>query len=300
MKNFSYLFYFLTMVLSVHLSAQQDPHFSMYRNNMNIVNPGYAGTNGGLETLLSVRSQWVTVEHSPETFNFNINTPIKDKVGVGFSVVSDKVFVLNETHLYADFSYRIQISTDLNVYAGLKAGGSFLDINLNSLGITDDPLFTENTNSFNPNVGIGFYLKAPNYYVTLSAPGLLKNDRFQKEGLSPSEATDDVPFYIGGGYDFEMSDSFVLKPSVLVRALNGVPLTLDLSTSGLINDRIELGGNYRLDESFTIFTNVSFMENRLLIGYAYEITTTDFGNSNNYSSHEVLLKYKFRNSGSKL
>ncbi len=292
MKNLKTIFFVLTLSLVVQGNAQQDPHFSLYRYNMNVITPAYAGTNEGLEALFSVRSQWVGVTDAPETFNFNINTPIKDKMGVGLSVVSDRVFVLEETHLYADFSYRIQISDNIDIHAGVKAGGTFLNVDLNKLGINNDALFTENINVFNPNVGVGFYLKAPKYYVTLSAPALLKNDRFEKEGVSPSEASDDIALFLGGGYDIKLSEAFILKPSVLSRGVNGSPVSLDLTTSGLYKERFEFGANYRLDESVTMFTTIGFLNRKLYFGYAYEITTSDVGDFNSNGSHEVILKFK--------
>jgi type IX secretion system PorP/SprF family membrane protein len=272
-------------------NAQQDPHFSMYRYNMNVITPAYAGINGSLETLFGVRSQWVGVQDAPETFNFNINSPIGRNVGVGLSVISDRVFVLKETHVYADFSYKIQIADELNLYAGVKVGGTFLNIDLNSTNVTDDPLFAQNVSNFNPNVGVGFYLKAEQYYVTLSAPGLLKNDRFEKDGVAPSEANDDASYFLGGGYDLSVSDAFTLKPSVLARAVTGSPISLDLTISGLYKERFELGANYRLDESVTIFTTFSFLSRSMHFGYAYEVTTADTGDFNN-GTHEIIMKLK--------
>ena len=73
-------------------------------------------------------------------------------------------YVLKQTDVYIDYSYRLQISDSTNLYFGLKAGGTFIDIDLNSLGIMNDPVFSENVNRFNPNVGLGFYLKGEKYY----------------------------------------------------------------------------------------------------------------------------------------
>ncbi len=273
--------------------SQQDPHFSLYRYNMNVITPAYAGTNGNLEAVLGVRSQWAGVQGGPETLNFNINSPVGEKVGIGLTAISDKVFVLDETHLYADFSYKIKVGYELDLFAGVKAGGSFLNINLNEVGISNDPLFAQNVSTFNPNIGVGFYLKAPKYFVTLSAPGLLANDRFEKEGVSPVSANDDIPFFLGGGYDFNLSDDFKLRPSTLTKVVTGAPITIDITASALYKERIELGTNYRLDESFTFFFTAGFLDNILNFGYAYEYATTDITTYNN-GTHEVILKFKLK------
>ncbi len=291
MKYLKYIVF--TIIMSFTGNAQQDPHFSMYRYNMNVITPAYAGTNGSLEAIFAVRSQWAGVKDGPETLNFNINSPIGKNIGIGLTAVSDKVFVLDETHLYADFSYKIKVAEETNLYAGVKVGGSFLKINLNEIGIEDDPLFTQNVNTFNPNVGVGFYLKAKKYYISLSAPGLLSNDRYEKEGLNPVSASDDLQVFLGAGYDFDLSNDFKLRPSALGKVVNNAPISLDLTTSIVYKERIELGANYRLDESITAFFTASFLENLLSIGYAYEHVTSDINTYTN-GTHEVILKLKLK------
>ena len=287
MKNLRYIFFVLALSFVVQINAQQDPHFSLYRYNMSVINPAYAGTSDDLEALFGVRSQWARVQDAPETFNFNTNSPLRKNMGIGLTVVGDKVFVISETHVYADFSYKLTLSDDLDLYAGLKAGGSFLNIDLDGL-VDNDPLFTENVNNFNPNVGIGFYLRAEKYYVTVSAPGLLKNDRFEKEGVVPVSANDNIHFFTGAGYEFGLGDNYTLTPSAMARFVYGAPVSIDITASFMYKKRLELGINYRLDESYTGFLTMEFLD-RLRIGYAFERTTTEINNYNN-GSHEIILK----------
>ncbi|MFL1895829.1 type IX secretion system membrane protein PorP/SprF [Aquimarina sp. 2-A2] len=291
MKNLKFLYIVIISVLGLQVQAQQDPHFSLYKFNMNAVNPAYAGTNGSLEGIFSVRSQWTGTPDAPETFNFNVNSPVGKKVGLGLSVIADNVYVLNETHVYADFSYKIPLSETTNLFAGVKAGGSFLNINLSETGVQNDPLFTGDVSEFNPNVGVGFYLKATKYYITASAPGLLSNDRFEKEASNPVEASDELHMFLGGGYEFVFNENFAFKPSTMLRAVAGAPLSVDVTGAVAFKERLELGGNYRLDESFTVFLTAGFIDNALTFGYAYENATTDVSNYNN-GSHEVVLKFR--------
>ena len=288
MKNLNYIFFVLILSFAVQTYAQQDPHFSLYKYNLSIVNPAFTGTNFGLEGLSGVRSQWTSVKDAPETFSFNVNSPLGNNVGLGLSFIKDDVFVLSETHVYADFSYKIKLSNTLDLYAGLKAGGSFLDIDLNELNVENDPLFTQNVNNFNPNVGVGFYLKAANYYITISAPGVLKNDRFEREGVVPVSASDNLHYFAGAGYDFNLNNTISLRPSFLTRFVSGAPASIDLTTSVIFNQRFELGANYRIDESYTGFITMEFLD-RLRIGYAYERATTDINSFSN-GTHEVVLK----------
>jgi len=288
MKNYKYIFLTLALSFVYTVSAQQDPNFSMYKYNMSVINPAFAGASEGLQATIGYRSQWSGIDGAVETQNYNVNSPVSDKVGLGISLIQDRIFVLAETHLYADFSYKLQVADDTNLFLGIKAGGSFLNINLNQLGVENDPLFSENIDTFNPNVGVGAYLKGNKYYVTLSAPGLLQSDRYEKEGITPVEGVDNVHFFAGAGYQFDLSDSFSLNPAVLAKAVAGAPLSVDLNASLMYNDRFEIGANYRLDESYTGFFTVGFAD-YLRFGYAYERSTTtiqDFSDG----THEFIFQ----------
>lgn len=273
------------------LNAQQDPSFTLYQYNMNVINPAYAGIYDYSEVNFNFRSQWVNLEGSPETQSMTLGIPINDKIGVGLSVVSDQVFVLKETDLYIDFSYRVPIASNTNLYLGLKGGGSFINIDLNALGIMNDLVFSENVNQFNPNIGIGFLLKGDNFYVNLAAPHLLKSKRYEKDGVVVTNATDKLHAYLGAGYTLSLDKNIDLRPSVMSRLVSGAPISVDLTATIDLYKTIELGVSYRLDESVSGIGLLKLAD-WAHFGYAYENTTTDV---KNYSkgSHEVLLRFRF-------
>ena len=281
----------LVLLLTSILYAQQDPSFTLYQYNMNVINPAYAGINNFNEVNINFRSQWVNLEGSPETQCMSLGIPVTDKIGVGLSIVNDNVFVLNETDLYIDFSYKIPVSTNTNLYMGLKAGGSFINIDLNSLGIMNDPVFTENVSRFNPNIGIGFLLKGNRFYINLATPSLLKSKRYEKDGIIVTNATDKLHAYLGAGYTLALDDNIDLIPSAMYRFVNGAPVSLDLTATIDLINVIEFGISYRLDESISGLGLLKLAD-WVQFGYAYESTTTDV---KNYSrgSHEALLRFKF-------
>lgn len=293
MKYVKILCLLLTLGLLLEVNAQQDPHFSTYKYNFNIINPAYAGTNDGIEAYTGVRDQWLGIPEAPVTKVFNINSPVGKNMGLGLNVLNDNVFIVNEVHLYTDFSYKLKIGEKTKLFLGLKAGGSFLKIDLNTLGVQGDPLLTGNVNTFNPNFGVGGYLKGDKYYVSLSVPGLLKNDRIEKDGIQPSEATDVSHVFLGGGYDFTLNDDWLIKPSALIKGASGAPLSIDTTVLLEYRGKFEFGANYRWDESYTGL--VTFLFNDFAkIGFAYENTTTDVGIYND-GTYELFLKFLFKN-----
>ena len=86
MKYLRRILLVLILLLKIHVNAQQDPHFGLYKYNMSVLNPGYAGSNGRLEGVLGIRSQWVGIDGGPETYNFNINSPIPIMKNVGMEI----------------------------------------------------------------------------------------------------------------------------------------------------------------------------------------------------------------------
>lgn len=281
----------LVLLVVNTLNAQQDPAFTLYQYNMNVINPAYAGIYDYSEVNINFRSQWINLEGSPETQSMSLGIPMNDKVGIGLSIVSDQVFVLKETDVYIDFSYRVPLSENTNLYMGLKAGGSFIDINLNELGIINDPVFTENVNQFNPNVGIGFLLQGDKFYVNLAAPHLLKSKRYEKDGVVVTNATDKLHAYLGTGYTLSLDENIDLTPSVMSRLVTGAPISVDFTTTLDLYKTMELGVSYRLDESVSGIGLLK-LSDWVHFGYAYESTTTDV---KNYSrgSHEVMLRFRF-------
>ena len=281
----------LVLLVVNSLNAQQDPSFTLYQYNMNVINPAYAGIYDYSELNINFRSQWVNLEDGPETQSVSLGIPINNKVGVGLSIVSDQIFVLKETDLYIDFSYRVPISDNTNLYMGIKAGGSFINIDLNSLGVMNDPVFTENVSQFNPNVGIGFLLKSDKFYINLAAPHLLKSKRYEKDGVAVTNATDKLHAYLGAGYTLSLNENVDLTPSIMSRLVAGSPASIDLTGTIDLYKTIELGVSYRLDESVSGIGLLKLAD-WVHFGYAYESTTTAV---KDYSkgSHEIMLRFRF-------
>ena len=271
--------------------AQQDFHFSLYKYNMNAINPAYAGTNDSFEALFSARSQWTGIEGSPETFNFNANSYVGKGLGVGFNTIIDKIFVQSETHAYADFSYRIILSKNTDLFAGIKVGGTFLNVDAEKLEIDNDDLLSVNVNTFNPNFGVGFYLKSDRYHISLSSPAFLKNRRSKDEKISFAATSDKIHVFLGGGYEYYFRNrEWVFTPSLMMKMVSGSPISLDLTPTFLFREQMEFGINYRVDESFTGFITTNVLKNKMKIGYAFEYATTPIQKYGG-SSHEIVLKF---------
>ena len=278
-------------LLSVMMTySQQDPQYTQYMYNQNILNPAYAGSRGVTSIGVLGRTQWVGVDGAPETLTFVLHSPVGNKVGLGFSVIHDEIGPAKEDNVYADFSYTIQVSDDANLAFGVKAGFTFLNVSFLE-GLEPDPILNEPINKTTPNFGAGIFYYKEKYYIGLAMPNFLETKHLEKGNGQLSTASERTHYFLTSGYVFDVTENLKLKPSIMVKAAIGAPVSIDLSGNALISEKFELGLNYRLDDSISgmIGFNVS---NDMRIGYAYDHTFSRFGQFNS-GSHEVLLMFDF-------
>lgn len=282
----------LVLITATAVHAQQDPNYTFYVYNMNLINPAYAGASGTTDVGVNVRSQWSNVKGAPETQSFIFGTPVGKNVGVGISVISDKTFIERQTSLALDFSYHLQLSETHDLYFGLKGSFNSYDANTEGLvtyGIQQDPNLMNLNGRFTPNFGTGVYLRHQDYFLSLSLPKILSPDRLNEDDGVATTGADRKHMYLAGGYNFILNGNTVLKPSVLLRYVDASPLSIDLTALIAFNDSFDLGAAYRIDESISglaIFKVAKTMQ----IGYAYEASTNSSVRNLDNGTHEIMLK----------
>lgn len=282
----------IIMLTLTSVFSQQDPQYTQYMYSQNILNPAYAGSRGVLNIGLLGRSQWVGVDGAPETLTLSIHSPIGRNVGLGFSVIHDEIGPAKEDNVYGDFSYTIFTSEEGNLAFGLKAGFTFLNVRaLGNLVDQDDAILNEPVNKVSPNFGAGIFYYTQKFYAGLSMPNFLDTRHLEKGNGKVSSASEKTHYFLTTGYVFGLSESLKLKPSAMVKAVVGAPLSIDLSANALLNDNVEFGLSVRLDDSISAMIGFNVSDD-MRIGYAYDHTTSNSGQFNS-GSHEVLLLFDF-------
>ena len=279
------------LLFSSALFAQQETTFSLYRYHMNMVNPAYAGVDGQTVFTGSVRRQWTGVDQAPETQAVSFGTSVGKNLGLGISVVNDKVFIEKRNVVGVDFSYKVKVDAVADLYLGVKAGGSFYDVNTSGLrGNPNDPsLVSEST--FNPNIGVGALLKSKSFFMSLSIPALINSENSRNLRNTDRKIPVHKPHvYWSSGYDINLnpSASLVLKPSFMLRYVNGSPVSVDLNTMLKLQQYVEVGGMYRTDKTYAGIVNFTISK-KLMAGYAYEANSGEFQGVG--ISHEFFIKF---------
>lgn len=293
-RNIKYLVFVSILLTSTLVKAQQDPQFTHYMYNMNVINPAYATDNAGVVNLGGLyRTQWVGAVGAPKTATIFAHSPIAKRVEMGLSVVNDAIGdVVKENNIYADFAYVLPVSEKTKLSFGLKGGVTLFDVNFNGFQYSDiqaDPAFANNINKVFPNVGVGTFLFSNNYYLGLSAPNLLTTKHIDRKNGVQTTGVEAIHYFFTGGYVFELNPNLKLKPAFMAKGVSGSPVAIDLTTNVLINNLFELGAGYRFDDSVSGLVNF-YIQPNLRIGYSYDYTLTNLGKYNS-GSHEIFLLF---------
>jgi len=284
-------FLFILLLMNVfYLSAQQEPLYTLYRYNTQFFNSAAFGINDRTEFRSNLRSQFTGIDNAPETISLSLAVPVNERIGLGATLMTDKVFIERTTSLFTNFAYAIQLDRWTHLYFGIQAGGTFVDIDFDDLNLSNDPVFMENVNDFNPNVGAGLYLKGMNYFVSLSSPKILTTDRIDDEDGVVTVARNRPQFFMSGGYHFQLDSNIVFTPSALLRFSDQESIA-DITAAFKIMDTVEVGANYRVNRALGGLLYLT-IKDWLEIGYAYEANSGAI-NTMADSTHEVGIALKF-------
>jgi type IX secretion system PorP/SprF family membrane protein len=286
----------LTILLLVFLGfqalAQQDPLYSQYQFNQQVINPAYTGINGNTNISFISRLQWIggfdgnSVDGNPITNTLAAQTSVvNNKVGVGLLVVQDKLGVANNFEAHLTASYKIEWE-DKTFSFGLQTGMISVNYNFNELNLKDpgDPAFASGIQSdTKPNFGAGVALMSDKFFIGLSAPRLL-NTEFG-DGVT-SNLRYKRHFYGSVAYLIDINSVLKLKPSVLVRGVEGAPISYDVNAMLLINNMFWAGTYTRDFKSVGLMFQFDY-KNAYRFGYNFELPVVT--GLSQFTSHEFLL-----------
>ncbi|WP_296682685.1 type IX secretion system membrane protein PorP/SprF [Flavobacterium sp.] len=288
------LFSFVLVLTSMLNYAQQDAQFTQYMYNTITINPAYAGSRGALSIFALHRTQWVGLDGAPVTNTFSMNTPLNESnLGLGISIVNDKIGPTQENTISADVSYSIHTSETFILSFGMKATANLFSLDVNKLNPVDnDPSLHDFNNKFTPNIGAGIYLHSDKAYVGFSVPNFIETNRYNDNEVAIFK--EKINYYLMGGYVFTISNDIQFKPAGLLKLVQGAPLQADISANFMFIEKLTIGIAYRWNAAMSGMVGFQISEG-LHIGYGYDLETTNLDRYNS-GSHEVFLRYElFKN-----
>lgn len=279
--------------------SQQDPMYSQYMFNHQVLNPAYAGSWGYLTSTLIYRKQWVGLNGAPETQSFSMHLPTRnDRHGFGFGFVGDQIGVTKTTGVNAAYAFRIPIGENARLALGLQGSidnyranfgevrtGSTIDPSLNA----PDPAFNGNSvNLWLPNAGAGIYFHTKRFFAGASSPRLVLHDLNGDNTASLAHLS--RHFFVTTGLVLGREESFLkFKPSILMKMTPAAPVQFDFNAHFLLGDRLWLGASFRTDDAVVMMMQLQLFQ-WLRMGYAFDYVTSELNTYSN-ASHEFMLGF---------
>ncbi len=283
--------------------AQQDPQFTQYMFNLLAINPAYAGSAERVSLKALSRHQWVGFAGAPTTQTLTVHSPfLMESLGLGGTIMRDEHGPVTQYGFMVDVSYRMFLSRNTKLAFGIKGGmnlfqGKFADL---SPLQQNDQVFQQNVQQkLDPQFGFGVMWYGDRHYLGLSTPKMLRTDMFEDATFSDTSATSiwqagqRAHWFLSGGYVFDMGMYTKFKPTFLVKAVDGAPVSFDLSANFLLYEKFWLGAMYRHSDAVGVLAQYNITGD-LSVGYAYDYPITQLNNHTG-GSHEFMLGFEFGN-----
>jgi type IX secretion system PorP/SprF family membrane protein len=285
------------------MHAQFDAMFTQYMFNETFINPAYSGSKEAMSATLAHRQQWVSFPGRPVTTTFALHGPLMgNKMGVGLSVLNEKIGVLNRNLIYGNYAYRLRVHEGGTLAMGLMGGIENQANMLNTVKLSDeagapaDRHFMQNTPLTAVNFGTGLYYNTRSFFAGLSVPRLLNNETIFSQGggrmvkvtrLEPAKCT----YYFIVGNVFRINDDLKLRGTAMLKAVSNAPMQADMTAMALINEMFWGGLGYRTNSSVSAILGMQ-VNKQLLVSYSYDYGTNKI-QRHSMGTHEIAINYLF-------
>lgn len=277
------------MALSHLTLAQLDPLYSQSQFNQLMINPAYAGIYNHFSASFISRLQWAGLEGAPTTNTLTAQSAFKNgSMGLGAIVVKDELGINSnlETQLIASYNIKFPEAT---LGMGIQGGIINYTYDLSKLTLdylNDERLATGLQDLMEPNFGFGIIYRRENFYSGLSIPrlktievndGVAQSTRYYRH------------FYLSTGFVFEASRFTAYKIAVLIRHIENVETSADISLSTYLDETVWAGITARGFQHFGLFVALE-VGDRLKLGYSFELPSSSLIQGN-YGSHEISITF---------
>jgi len=288
--------FFLAIVLSSHVMAQQDAIYSQYMFNPFAINPAYAGSRNSYSAVLLHRSQWVGIPGAPSTQSFAVHAPaMQSGFAWGINFAHDKIGPTRNVMAAGTAAYILRFEESKLAF-GLRGGiyNTVLDRNMLNFKEDNDQYDVGGVEgAMVPSIDFGIYYYKTKFFAGVSANHLTKHT-FNFQDYADSVVTNMSlrrHLMLNAGYVWELKRNFILKPSFMLKAVAGAPVNLDINLSALLYKKVWVGLSFRNTSSIVLMTDINVTD-FMRVGYAYDINYNKLG-AYNKGSHEVFLGFDF-------
>lgn len=311
MKRF--ILQLLIVVSPLLAKSQNEITYSQYMFNNLLVNPAYAGYKENININLLSRNQWVGIKGAPATQSLIADGAFfhNKNVGLGLSLVNDKIGLQGQTAVMANYAYRLPVGEKGRLSFGIGLGAVQFSLNGDKAFVGDDTdiNFSGNQNYLSPDAKLGVHYSDDVFYVGLSASNLLTTTLNKNNQRANFVILPPIHMFLTLGAIINVNEDIKMKPSLMLRDDPQNFGNIDVNASFLFKDVLWLGGSYRMGVDMwkkTNNLNATFQQNSLVglvevfvakqfrVGYAYDYSLSDL-NSYSSGSHEISLGFTLGN-----
>ncbi|HVX51157.1 MAG TPA: type IX secretion system membrane protein PorP/SprF [Chitinophagaceae bacterium] len=224
--------------------------------------------------------------------------------GLGFTVINDATGPLNRFAASASLAYHIPVGEHINLSSGFSLGVQNMRLDQSKLDFGPqypvDPAVAGSgyLNKVKPDLTAGVFLYSDHYFIGLAAQQIVP----EKIGFGNAKVSADtilingklVPhLFLQGGYRFLITPDINFMPSVTLKYITPLPLSIDINAKLQYRDLMWVGGSFRPNDGFSAMLglNVSSLIN---IGYSYDLTTSQL-NTVSHGTHEIVVGFLLGN-----
>lgn len=285
----------LLSLFSCSIWSQNDPQYTQYMYNMQLVNPAYAGSREALTVASLFRKQWIGLQGAPATQTLSINAPIvKNKFGIGVALNRDGLAKTRYTNGHLDLSVRFPMGRKGEFSFGMK--GILLGFQNFTTGVDtrdpNDPSFEVEPFRIVPNIGSGMYFKHPNFYFGVSVPELLENQFRSTDTTGVLSGLKKRHYYGIAGAVTKVADRTLLHTATLLKYTVGVPFQVEINARLEFREKFLAGLMYRHRAAVGLLLGFNLTE-QMVLGYSFDWATHIGNDRVNSGSHEFVLRYDF-------
>ncbi len=281
--------------------AQEQAVYSQYQVFPNLINPAVTGFDNNYLFLINARSSWTGFPGSPTTYTFMYNGPVGDKLGLGGSLLSEKIGAQSVTRLQGAYAFRFEVKS---AQIGLGLTTEFLRRRLSG-DVLNNPIIDPNDGAlegsidgqrlFSSSFGV-HVLFDKKVFTSLVLPTAIRA-RLDEIPLDDpqTESGAGIQYYIFqlGAIVEVPSQNFQLVPSIAIRNVRDVPFQVDLNLQGrFLEDKLIAGLTYRPNTGGSLAFLLGTRYNKFNLFYSYDVSFGPFQQYNS-GSHEFSVGYSF-------
>jgi type IX secretion system PorP/SprF family membrane protein len=286
----------LFALMPITVMGQQFPFMEGYNVNPFSLSPSYAGIHNGKTLFIDYRSDWTGVDGGPTTYQLSYSHKFENRVGLGLRYIYDKTDIFKQNLLLGTYSYGVRIAKVHTLTFALSVG--FYNNSIDFAKYYNNPDYVQDQALISglekSKIKFATDISALYSFKELETGILFSNVMFGSARYSNTDITYKPlkNYLVHISYLFNMGEKWSVKPFVLLRGGQNIPLQVEVAPSFTWINRLwitpfyQTGGILGMGIGGEVFKGV-------MLNYSYNLSTNVALNT--FTSHQVSLGVRIFN-----